>query len=42
METTSTKMSDKITKSALFQTLYPIVVMLIVFGLVFFALYCAL
>ena len=30
------------TNSALFQTLYPIVIMLVVFGLVFLALYVAL
>lgn len=41
METTTTK-SNKLTNSALFQTLYPIVVMLIIFGLVFLALYFAL
>ncbi len=41
METTNTKMS-KVTKSALFQTVYPIAIMLVVFGLVFLALYSAL
>ena len=30
------------TSSALFQTLYPIVIMLVIFGLVFLALYVAL